>query len=81
MARPLIIYGVNAIALLLIATYEYNSSSDKTIIISSMVFLILFVFNLMLGLFAQADRKSIYKHYYFASLALVLAVIVLLSMW
>ena len=76
-----IIYGLNVILMFLIARYEFNSDSDKTIIISSLAFLILVVFNLLLGLFAQLDKKPVYKHFYYSALALVVSCVVLLSIW
>jgi len=76
-----IIYGVNFILLFLIARYEYNSDSDKTIIISSLGFLILLILNLMLGFFSYLDKKPIYKHYYYSALGLVISTVILLSIW
>ena len=76
-----VIYGVNAILLFLIARYEYNSDSDKTIIISSIAFVILLGLNLLFGLFAQLDKKPIYRHYYLSALGLFVSVIALLYMW
>lgn len=52
-------YGINAILLFLIARYEYNSDSDKTIIISSIAFGVLLILNLLLGVFAQLDKNAI----------------------
>lgn len=74
-----LIYGVNAILLLLIVRYEYNSDSDKTIIISSLAFIVLLILNLLFGFFAQLDKKMIYKHYYYSALELVIGILVLLS--
>ena len=76
-----VIYGVNSILLLLIARFEYNSDSDKTIVISSLGFLILLILNLLLGFFSQLDKKPIYKHYYYSALGLVVGVAILLSIW
>jgi hypothetical protein len=76
-----VIYGVNFILMILIARFEYTSDSDKTIIISSLAFLMLLIFNLMFGLFAQMDRKPIYKHYYYSGLGLFLSALILLSIW
>ena len=76
-----LVYIVNAILLILIARYEYNSDSDKTIIISSLALAVLLVFNLMFGLFAQLDKKPIYQHFYYSALGLFVGAILLLSMW
>jgi hypothetical protein len=76
-----LIYVVNAILLFLIARYEYNSASDKTIIISSIAFATLLGFNLLFGLFAQLDKKPVYRHYYYSALGLFVSVIVLLYIW
>jgi hypothetical protein len=76
-----LIYFVNAILLVLIARYEYTSDSDKTIIISSLVFAILLVLNLMFGLFAQLDKKPMYRHFYYSALALFVSAMIMLSVW
>ena len=76
-----LIYVVNSILLLLIARFEYNSDSDKTIIISSLGFLILLILNVLLGFFSQMDKKPIYKHHYYSALGLVVGVAILLSIW
>ena len=75
------IYSVNALLLFLIALYEYNSRSDKTIIISSFAFVILLGMNLLLGLFAQMDNKPVYRHYYYSALGLFVGVVILLWIW
>jgi hypothetical protein len=76
-----LVYGVNAILLFLIARYEYNSSSDKTIIISGLAFVILLGLNLLFGLFAQLDKKTIYRHYYYSALGLFVTTLLLLYIW
>jgi hypothetical protein len=76
-----VIYGVNFLALFLIARYEYNSDNDKTIIISSLAFATLLGLNLLFGFFAQLDKKAIYRHYYYAAFGLLITVVILLSMW
>lgn len=76
-----VIYGVNFILLFLIARFEYTSDSDKTIIISSLGFLILLILNLLFGFFSQMDKKQIYKHYYYSALGLVVGIAILLSIW
>jgi magnesium-transporting ATPase (P-type) len=76
-----LIYGLNAILLLLIALYEYNSDSDKSIILSSIAFVILFGINLLLGLSAQFDKKPIYRHYYYSALGLFVSVVGLLYIY
>jgi hypothetical protein len=75
------VYVVNLILLFLIARYEYNSDSDKTIIISSLSFAVLLVLNLLFGLFAQLDKKPIYRHFYYSAVGLFVSAIVLLSIW
>jgi hypothetical protein len=75
------IYGVNFILIFLIARFEYNSSSDKTIIISSLGFLVLLLLNIMFGFFAQIENKTIYKHYYYSAVAMVIAAFILLAVW
>lgn len=75
-----LIYSVNIVLLLLIVRYEYDSGNDKTIIISSLSFLILIVLNLLLGFFAQMGKKRISRHYYFSVLGLLISAFVLLSM-
>ena len=74
------IYGVNSIVLFLIVRFEYNSDSDKTIIISSQDSMLLIV-NLLFGFFSQLDKKRIYKHYYYSALGLVVSIAILLSIW
>jgi hypothetical protein len=76
-----LIYGVNFLILFFIVRYEYNSDNDKSIIISSLSFLILVIFNLMFAFFAQMDKKPIYKHYYYSALALVISIVILLAIW
>ena len=76
-----IIYGVNAILMVLIARYEYNSDNDKTIIISSIAFVILLVLNMIFGLFAQLDKKPIYRHFYFSAIGLFVSAVMLLLIW
>src|SRR5690606_21054425 len=73
-----IIYGVNFTLMFLLARFEYNSDSDKTIIISSLGLLILVILNLLLGFFSQMDKKKIYKHYYYSALGLVVSSMILL---
>ena len=73
-----LVYGVNAILLFLIARFEYNSTSDKTIIISGLAFAVLVGLNLLFGLFAQFDKKPIYRHYYYSALGLVICTLLLL---
>lgn len=77
----LLIYGLNAILLFLIAQYEYNSNSDKTMILSSLAFLVLLVLNLIFGFMAQLDKNVIYRHFYYSALALFTVVFILLSIW
>lgn len=76
-----LIYGVNAVLLFLIARYEYTSDSDKTIIISSLAFIVLLVLNLIFGVSAQFDKKPVYRHYYYSALGLFVNVLILLSIW
>lgn len=76
-----LIYAVNAILLLLMARYEYNSDNDKSIIISSLAFLALLITNLLMGFVGQMSNKKMYKHFYFSALWLLISVLVLLSMW
>ena len=74
------IYGVNLLLLLLILRYELKYDNDKTIIISSLSIVVMVTLNLIIGFISQMDHKSIYKHYYFAALALVFSMIILLSL-
>jgi hypothetical protein len=76
-----LIYGVNAFLFFLIVRYEYNSGSDKSIIISSLVFVVLLVINLLFGFFAQLDKKSIYRDFYYSALGLFVSALVLLTIW
>ncbi|HYI76888.1 MAG TPA: hypothetical protein VEW65_04660 [Chryseolinea sp.] len=76
-----LIYGVNAILLFFIARYEYNSDSDKSIIISSIAFVALLGVNLLFGLFAHFDNKPIYRHYYYSAVGLFLSVVILLYIY
>lgn len=76
-----LLYAINLILLFLIARYEYNSGSDKTIILSSLAFAVLVVLNLMLGFFAQIDNKPIFRHYYYSALGLVICGLVLFYNW
>jgi hypothetical protein len=65
----------------LIARFEYNSDSDKTIILSSLALVVLIIFNLLLGLFGHLDKKPFFKHYYCSALLLVITAVVLLCVW
>lgn len=76
-----LIYAANGILLVLIARYEYNSDSDKTIIISLLAVAVVLVLNLTFGLLAQLDKKPIYRHFYYSALGLFVSAIVLLSIW
>jgi hypothetical protein len=76
-----VIYGVNLIVLFLIARFEYNSDSDKTVVIASLGFFVLLVLNLILGFFAQMNKKPIFKHYYLSALGLVVGIAILFLMW
>lgn len=76
-----IIYGVNSILLFLLARFEYNSDSDKSIIFSSFGLLVLVVFNLLLGLFSQIAKRKIYIHYYQSALGLMLGAMLLLLIY
>lgn len=67
-----LIYAVNAILLFIIARYEYNSDSDKTIIITSLAFLGLLILNVILGFFTQPNKNSIYKHFYYSAAGLLI---------
>jgi hypothetical protein len=78
---PALVYAVNFVLLFLIVRYEYNSNNDKTIIISSLAFIALLCINLLLGLFARLNKKTIYRHYNYSALALVICVFVLLAVW
>ena len=66
-----VIYVVNLFLAFLIMRFEYNSSNDKTIVIASLFYVVLVVFNLIFGFFAQMDKKSHFKHYYYSALLLV----------
>lgn len=66
-----IIYGVNSIVLLLIARFEYDSDSDKAVVISSFAFVVLLILNLIFGFLSQLDRKPFYKHYYYIAFGIV----------
>lgn len=72
-----VIYLLNAVLLFFIARFEYNSNSDKTIIISSIALMVLVGINVILGLFAQFDKNPIYKHFYFSALWLVIGAMIL----
>jgi hypothetical protein len=74
------IYLVNFILMFLIARYQFNSVSDKTIIISALGLLVLLGLNLLLGISAQFDRKPIYKHFYYSALGVFVGAVLLLSM-
>jgi hypothetical protein len=76
-----LIYGVNIILLFLLARFEYNSDSDKTIIISSFGLIILVILNLLFGFFSQMDKRKIYKHYYYSALGLIISTMILLTMY
>lgn len=75
------IYGVNLILLLLIASFEYTSDSDKTIIIASLGLIILVTLNLLLGFFSKIDKKKFYKHYFYSALGLILSAMILLTIY
>jgi len=76
-----IIYAVNFVLLFLIVRYEYNSDSDKTIIISSLAFAALLGLNLIFGFSAQLDKRPFYRHFYYSALGLFVGVMFLLSIW
>ena len=69
-----IIYAVNSILAVLIIRFESNSDSDKTIIITSVLYILLVVINLIFGIFSQMDKVKYYKHFYYSSLLLIVGV-------
>lgn len=73
------IYLLNSVILFLIIWFESNSGSDKTVIISSLVFVVLLALNLLLGVVAQIHGNPIYRHYYYSALGLVVGVVTVLS--
>ena len=77
----ILIYGINTILLFSIARYEYNSNSDKTIIISSIAFGILLTLNLLFGLFEKKKKKAIARHFYYSALGLFIGALTLLYIW
>ena len=77
----ILIYLANAILLYFIVQYEYNSASDKTIIISPFAFVMLLGLNLFFGLITKLDRKPVYRHFYYSALGLVVVLGGLLYFW
>jgi hypothetical protein len=74
----LVVYLINLGFLFLIIWFESNSDSDKTIAISSLVFVILVGLNLLFGVFAQIHENPIWRHYYYSALGLVIGMAVVL---
>lgn len=81
MVMPWIIYLVNLILSFFIVRYEYYSGSDKTIIISVLLYAGLIGVNLLTGFFAQLSKRAEYRHYYYAALLLVIGGMTLLLIW
>lgn len=70
-----IVYAVNFILVFFIVRYEYNSVSDKTIIIASLLYARLAAANFVIGFLSKLANERIYKHYYRSAL-LMLALII-----
>lgn len=70
-----IVYAVNFVLVFFIVRYEYNSVSDKTIIITSLLYAGLVAANFVIGFLSKLAKERIYKHYY-RSVLLMLALII-----
>jgi hypothetical protein len=75
-----IIYLVNVIVLFFILRYQSNSDNDKSIILSSIAFLVVLMINVLCEFFAQLDKKKVYRHFYYSALGLLLSGIIALTM-
>jgi hypothetical protein len=66
------IYVINIALLIAIYLFEHYSDNDKTIIITVAIYLILLISNLLLGVFAQMDKKSTYINFYYSTLLILI---------
>jgi hypothetical protein len=78
--KPSFIIVLLANALLGSATawYEHHSSSDKSIIITSTLFLLMITINLMAAFFSGIEKKPIYKAFLGGAVILVIMYFTLL---
>ena len=76
-----IIYVVNAILVSLIFRYEYYSQSDKTIVITAALFVVLFAINLLAGLTLQIRKMRGYQHFYISGFLLLIAAVGAFFLW
>jgi hypothetical protein len=74
----ILVYVINLVPAFLISRYEQNASSDKTIIISSVIYLLLITINLMCAFFLGIDKKPLYKAFL---VAVVLLTVMYFSRW
>lgn len=69
-----VIYIVNCILAVLVINFESNSSNDKTIIITSLLYVALILINLIVGAFLQLSKKRYFREFYYSSLLLVVGI-------
>jgi hypothetical protein len=76
-----IIYAINALLAFFVLRYEFYSESDKTIIITSALIVILIAINLVAGLIFQLRKKPYFQHFYLCGLLLLVTTVVALFLW
>ena len=76
-----IIYATNAVLAFFVLRYEFYSESDKTIIITSLLIVIMIAINLAVGLILQVQKKQNFKHFYLCGLFLLLTTVIALFLW
>ena len=76
-----IIYATNAVLAFFVLRYEFYSESDKTIIITSSLIVIMIAINLAVGLILQVRKKPNFQHFYLSGLFLLLTTVIALFLW
>ena len=79
--KHLAIYLVNTFVVVTIFLFEKNSSSDKTIIIASFLYLILLVMNLVAAMLSRFSESQSTRHFMIASLLLTILPLVYGLIW
>jgi hypothetical protein len=84
--KTFLIYGINFLLALLLARFEYASGNDKTIVIVALVYVILIVFNFVLGFMAQLDpsgqnKERTHTHFYASGVGLIVLAFLLMLMY
>jgi hypothetical protein len=74
------VYVINLILAFFIIRYEHNSGSDKTIIVTSVLYVILVIANLVLGFATGMDGRRVSRSFYRSALGLV-ALVLIYMVW